>query len=173
MPWSTCGFGTEYFGRREVQPDGFYVTTEFVTAFGIPLVPLRSQQVREIGPEIFERDVGVRFVRQQYEVRGAPTHWRQVVNVYLGTMAFIVALVLVFVSATFILSDIDKGSATRVIGIALLGLALLMIAAVVYAIRRRKIRSGTSTGEEADTIYVDTRGVATRGPAATTTDDRL
>src|ERR1700722_2534230 len=172
MPWSTCGFGTEYFGQREVQPDGFYVTTEFVTAFGIPLVPLRSQQVREIGPEISRRGGGGWFIRQQYEVRAAPTHWRQAANVYLGTMGFIVALVLVFVSMALILSDIDNGPAARVIQIALLGLALVMIAAVVYAIRRRKIRSGTSTGEEADTIYVDTRGVATRGPAASTTDNR-
>ena len=53
MPWSICGFGTEYFGQRELQPYGSYVTTEFLTALGFPLLPLGSQRIRDVGPASF------------------------------------------------------------------------------------------------------------------------
>jgi hypothetical protein len=183
MPWSTCGFGTEYFGQRGPQPDGSYVTTEFVTAFGIPLVPLRSRRVREVGPEFFGRGGGWWIARQQYEVRAVPTNWRQVLNVYLGAMGFLLALVLAFVSPILLLGDFDKDPAGQLIGIALLVLAVGLIAVVVYAIRRRKVRlraewakmgsaARASTDKETDVIYVDTLGVATARSAATTGNTR-
>src|SRR5580658_7995146 len=183
MPWSTCGFGTEYLGQRELQPDGSYVTTEFFTAFGIPLVPLRSKRVREVGPEYFVPG-GVGWIsRQRYEVRDVPTSWRQVLNVYLGAMGFLLALVLAFIGPILLLSATDRDPAVRLGGIALLVLAAVTVAAVAYAIHRRKARlraewakmgraTGASPHQETDIIYVDTRGVATRRSTTTTSTNR-
>jgi hypothetical protein len=42
MPASINGFGTDFYGERDYHPDGSYITTEWVTAFYFPIIPLRS-----------------------------------------------------------------------------------------------------------------------------------
>jgi hypothetical protein len=88
--WSIYGFGTEYFSQRELRPDGSYVTTEFLTALDIPLVPLGSQRVREVGPASFGPGSVGWTSQQQYGVRAVPTNWRQVLNVYLGAIGLLI-----------------------------------------------------------------------------------
>ena len=46
MPTSLHGIGTGFYGKRDYQPDGSYITTEFVIFIGIPIVPLKSLRVR-------------------------------------------------------------------------------------------------------------------------------
>lgn len=140
MPWSVYGFGTEYLGQRELRPDGSYVTTEFFTVLGIPLVPLGSQRVRELGPGSFGPSVVGWTSQQQYEIRAVPTNWRQVLNVYLGAMGLLVTILLAFASPVLLLVATDKDPDVRLTGIILLVLAAVAIAAVVYALRRRKAR---------------------------------
>lgn len=49
MPTSLHGIGTTYYGKRDFEPDGSYITTEFVIFIGIPIVPLQSLRVRYVG----------------------------------------------------------------------------------------------------------------------------
>src|SRR6202035_1076193 len=49
MPYTFNGFGTKYYGQREPGEDGSYVTTLWVTALWIPLLPLGSYRVRPVG----------------------------------------------------------------------------------------------------------------------------
>jgi hypothetical protein len=46
MPTSFQGIGTTFYGQRDYQSDGSYITTEFIIFAGIPIMPLRSMRVR-------------------------------------------------------------------------------------------------------------------------------
>ena len=138
MPWSIYGFGTEYFGQRELRPDGSYVTTEFLTALSIPLVPLGSQRVREVGSGSFRPSAAGWTSQQHYEVRAVPTSWRQVLNVYLGAIGLLVAILLTLASPVLLRAATDKDPVVRLTGITLLVVAAVAIAAAVYLVSRRK-----------------------------------
>ena len=176
MPWSFNGFGTEYLGQRELQPDGSYVTTEFVTALGIPLIPLGSRRVREIGTASFGPGVVGWTSKRPYEVTAVPTNWRQVLNVYLGAMGVLVTVFLTLASPALFVAATESDPVVRLVGITLLILAGVAIAAVVYAIRRRKAGlraawskmggAGAGARDATDIIYVDARGVANRRSSA-------
>src|ERR1700730_15970190 len=49
MPTSNLGTGTQYYGKRDFWPDDSYTTTEFIAAFWVPLIPIRSLRVKRIG----------------------------------------------------------------------------------------------------------------------------
>ncbi|MBN1934092.1 MAG: hypothetical protein JW934_05485 [Anaerolineae bacterium] len=49
MPSSYNGIGTKYYGASDRQPDGSFVTTEWVILVNVPLIPLRSQRVTYLG----------------------------------------------------------------------------------------------------------------------------
>lgn len=49
MPTSLHGMGTAFYGKSDYQPDGSYITTEFVIFVGIPIAPLKSLRVRYAG----------------------------------------------------------------------------------------------------------------------------
>ena len=79
MPYSVNGFGTKYYGHRESAEDGSYITTLWITALFVPIVPLRSYRVLPVGK-------GTNLVihqRQNYRVLRVPLCWEQVWNVYL------------------------------------------------------------------------------------------
>jgi len=79
MPFTFNGFGTKFYGNRDVAEDGSYVTTEWITALYVPLVPLRSYRVRLVGQ-------GTNVVvhrSQSYQTVRVPLCWPQVRNVYL------------------------------------------------------------------------------------------
>lgn len=46
MPTLFQGFGTAFVGKRDFWPDGSYVTTEWIVAFCVPLVPTKSLRVK-------------------------------------------------------------------------------------------------------------------------------
>jgi hypothetical protein len=78
MPSSVNGTGTMYYGHREIDPDGSYVTTEWITFAWIPLVPLKSYRVLPHGQ-------GQNFLvyqSQGYSVRQVPVNGEQIRNVY-------------------------------------------------------------------------------------------
>lgn len=91
MPYTFNGCGTSYYGRRHPAEDGSYVTTLWVTAVWIPLLPLRSYRVRPVGK-------GTNVVvhsSQSYQVLRVPLCWPQVRNVYLWAIP-ILAVILYF-----------------------------------------------------------------------------
>jgi hypothetical protein len=88
MPYTLNGFGTAYYGKRDLAEDNSYVTTLWVAALWIPLFPLASYRVREAG-----KSTGWLVHRSQsYLAQRVPMCWEQVRNVY-----FIVAPILLVV----------------------------------------------------------------------------
>jgi hypothetical protein len=93
MPYSINGFGTKLLGERDFRQNGSYVTTQWVSIFWIPVLPLTSLRIRETGG--FEI---IGFADLQYTVlEELPVlHMKQVLSVYLFGASFIVWLVLGF-----------------------------------------------------------------------------
>lgn len=74
MPYTFNGFGTTDYGERDRAEDGSYITTEWVTAVWIPLVPLASYRVRPVGK-------GTNIIihsSQSYQTMRVPICWPQV-----------------------------------------------------------------------------------------------
>jgi hypothetical protein len=78
MAYSFNGIGTEYHGKREVQPDGSYITTKFFCLI-VPLIPIASYRVTEVGGQKFYFGGS----KQHYQSTQVPLNWKQVMNVYL------------------------------------------------------------------------------------------
>lgn len=96
MATNVVGFGTAFLGQRDYGPDGSYITTEFVTARYVPLVPLRSYRAVESANSF--RWVGPRagYARTDYRVQRQPLCWAQVGSVY-GTLALCVGSFSLFI----------------------------------------------------------------------------
>jgi hypothetical protein len=91
MPYTLNGCGTSYYGNRYPAEDGSYVTTLWVTALWVPLLPLGSYRVRPIG----KGTNVVVYNSQNYQTVRVPLCWPQVRNVYL-CITPILALILYF-----------------------------------------------------------------------------
>ena len=81
MPYTLNGCGTRYYGRRDESPDGSYVTTQWVTLFYIPLVPIASYRVLPVTG-------GYNYIvsrSRNFLVRKVPLCQQQVRNVYMVT----------------------------------------------------------------------------------------
>ena len=79
MPYTFNGFGTKYYGRREPGEDGSYLTTLWITALYIPVLPLGSYRVLPVGQ-------GTNYIihrSQNYQVLPVPLCWEQVWHVYM------------------------------------------------------------------------------------------
>ncbi len=89
MPFRFNGCGTSYYGRRDVADNGSYITTLWITGVWIPLLPLASYRVLQVGQ-------GTNIVvhsSQSYRAMRVPLCWQQVRNVYLcGSPILILAL---------------------------------------------------------------------------------
>ncbi|MCS7304748.1 MAG: hypothetical protein NZ602_06550 [Thermoguttaceae bacterium] len=84
MPYSINGIGTTFYGHRDDEPDGSYVTTEWLIFLFIPILPIRSFRVWPLGQRRFLGDFS-----QQYLAREVPLCRPQVVNVYLTTFVLL------------------------------------------------------------------------------------
>jgi hypothetical protein len=88
MAYSFNGIGTEYHGKREVNTDGSYITTKFFCICSIPLIPLSSYRVVELG--------GRRYYfggsSQQYRTMQVDLNWKQIGNIFLVEALIIGAL---------------------------------------------------------------------------------
>lgn len=79
MPYTLNGFGTRYYGRRDPADDGSYITTLWITALYVPILPLGSYRVLPVGQ-------GTNWVvhrSQNYHVLRIPLCWDQVWHVYM------------------------------------------------------------------------------------------
>jgi hypothetical protein len=79
MPYTFNGFGTKYYGRREAAEDGSYLTTLWITALYVPILPLGSYRVLPVGQ-------GTNWVvhrSQSYQVLPVPLCWEQVWHIYM------------------------------------------------------------------------------------------
>ena len=83
--FSINGIGTTLYGREE-QDDGSYFTTQWITFFWIPLLPIGSYHV-------LDWDSDSAF-RTNYEMREMPFNWKQIGKIYLILFSFILLIVL-------------------------------------------------------------------------------
>ena len=79
MPYTMNGFGTRYYGKRDLAADGSYITTLWITGLYVPIFPLGSYRVKPVGQ-------GTNYVvhrSQSYQVVKVPLCWEQVWHVYM------------------------------------------------------------------------------------------
>lgn len=88
MAFSLNGCGTSYRGVRYL-PDGSYITTIWITALWIPIIPLRS--VRVLNEE--ERWGGAAFNGRKFSSVPAPLDFRTISQAYAIGIGAIVAMV--------------------------------------------------------------------------------
>ena len=89
MPYSINGFGTTYYGHREEEPDRSYITTCWITAIFLPLVPIGSYRIWPSNESSRFTIVGV---PGEYLVRRTPLNLRQIANVYLVFYGWLILL---------------------------------------------------------------------------------
>jgi hypothetical protein len=80
MPIAINGFGTAYCGKSDEDANGVYVTTVFVVALYVPIIPLASYLVRPYGGAIDGRPF---LYDQSFDALQVPMNWKQVISVYL------------------------------------------------------------------------------------------
>jgi len=79
MPSTLNGTGTKYYGKREVDIGGTYVTTKWLVIFWVPVLPLSSWRVYLLDEERIS--LANRRVEQTFEANPVPLSWKQVANV--------------------------------------------------------------------------------------------
>jgi len=79
MPYTLNGFGTKYYGKRDPGQDGSYITTMWITALYVPIVPLGSYRVLPVGDGT---NWGVHR-SQNFRVLRQPLCWEQVWRIYM------------------------------------------------------------------------------------------
>jgi len=82
MAASIQGIGTAFIGKRDFDPDGSYVTTEWVVFLYLPLVPLRSLRMEKTDRKS-KNWFPILSSTSTFDVtaRGRP-NWKQVLCVY-------------------------------------------------------------------------------------------
>jgi len=79
MAFTFNGFGTKFYGEGDLRPDGSFITTEWITAVYIPVIPLRSFRLARAKAGV---NVVV-FQSQSYAVfEKLPIFWPQVGRIY-------------------------------------------------------------------------------------------
>jgi hypothetical protein len=88
MAFTLNGFGTMFYGEGDRHPDGSFITTEWVAAAYVPLIPLRSYRVaRNVAADVN----AIVFHSHGYHVlEKLGIWWPQVIRIY-GFLAFLVA----------------------------------------------------------------------------------
>jgi hypothetical protein len=98
MPFSFNGIGTTYYGKRDVQVDNSFITTEWIIFVYVPIIPIGSFRVKITG-----NSADFSFYQStNYLVSRVPLNWRQVRNVY----ATIAAVVGAFITGIVVLTVI-------------------------------------------------------------------
>lgn len=80
MPRSINGTGTLYYGSAEPHPDGSSITTEWITLFWLPLIPLRSMRIWYVGQE--KKPWWSNQTVTHYKVLRVPLHIPHVIKAY-------------------------------------------------------------------------------------------
>jgi hypothetical protein len=75
MPYTINGCGTKYYGRRDQESDGSYITTEWIVFLFLPLMPIGSYRVQLLKSALMS---------SEYHIWKVPLQWRQILNVYLA-----------------------------------------------------------------------------------------
>lgn len=111
------GLGTGLYGKRNIEPDGSFVTTIWVVLLWIPLIPLKSLRVKYVG----ESTILMGWSQSYVVLNESRPDIRQVINIYSFMASFFVGFEI-----------LDLIHATPWVGYA----ALLLWVCTPWAIRR-------------------------------------
>ncbi len=94
MPFTFNGTGTKYYGSRERDIGGTYITTQWIVVLGVPLLPLNSWRVypRDEGQFHDHRplvNADASHTTQDFDAKRVPLNWKQVLNVYAVTIPLV------------------------------------------------------------------------------------
>ena len=95
MPFTLKGCGTKFYGKRDEDTDGSYITTEWITLAYLPLIPLRSFRICPTG----KGTNAIVYNSQEFRAQKVPLNKRQVRNIYAVSGPILVAIVGVLVIA--------------------------------------------------------------------------
>lgn len=77
MPESVNGFGTAFYGKCDIEPDGSYITTEFNIILFVPFSAVASYRVKPVDQST--DSWGIIFsTTKQYMIKEVPLHKKQV-----------------------------------------------------------------------------------------------
>jgi hypothetical protein len=79
MPVTINGFGTTYYGERDYTENGSFITTEWITAGYIPILPLKSIRVARSQQNVA---IFVYTSEGYYLLEKVPLCWPQVLSTY-------------------------------------------------------------------------------------------
>jgi len=134
MSVSICGCGTELYGKRNFAYDGSYLTTEWVTIFLIPIIPIRSLRVKDTSNVTGAWYFVYGWTSREFVIcRRQSLSLRQVAFTYIyviGLLIFLLTLVVVDVLPA------DSVWLCRIFIVALGGLWLL----IPWVLRRKALR---------------------------------
>src|SRR5262245_41757667 len=88
MPATVFSCGTKFYGKRDFQSDGSFVTTEWIIAGYVPLIPLHTLRVRVEGEQGLIFPIVYRSTDYRVLAKGRP-QLKQVLYIY-GYVLFVV-----------------------------------------------------------------------------------
>src|SRR5581483_2626236 len=91
MPRTFNGIGTKFYGKRDIDPDGSYITTEFHCVLDIPLIPICSYRVHPIDEKKSNWFLFFGSTSQNYVAQKVELNKHQIRNIYLA-MLFVLFL---------------------------------------------------------------------------------
>ena len=89
MARSLVGCGTKFYGQRDFDPDGSFITTEWVVILSIPLIPLRSLRVQQQGRSKLRFGLGWSWTTDYLINEKLSPSWKQVLCTYGLAIALI------------------------------------------------------------------------------------
>jgi len=152
MPFTYNGFGTKYYGEADHHPDGSFITTEWITAAYIPLIPLRSYRLVHSGNPFEDSFACVTFA----VLDELPLIWSQVLRVYsfLLCSGAWYAISIWFFFSKFALDDLFVSHRTAAVLLLIAFIATLATPLLIlWLVRRRSmLKVGVKPRELGDNI---------------------
>ena len=125
------GFGTTFVGECDYEPDGTYVTTAWIVALWIPLIPLYSARVLSIDSSILSGAT--------YQIIKQPVHWGQARRIWAYTLG-IPALLALFVWMAGVLDSLSPLAVGAMFAYALLPFFLRYRACKAIGLRYKELK---------------------------------
>jgi hypothetical protein len=153
------GCGDVFYGERDYWPDGSYLTTRWLALLYVPLVPLESLRVRELGSAKTEYHGPIVSTSQNYRVyAAAEPHKRQVFFVY-GFLTFVAAWMWGLLWTAVNVLHVDKlpknWDTVVLVVIVLFGVAVAF--SIVWAVRRWGHERATGSAPTMEQCRADAR----------------
>lgn len=83
--------GTTLYGKKDVKPDGSYVTTKWFVIMMLPIVPIGTYRVWRTGPANMIRVFYIN--RNEFKMEEVKPNWPQILLTFFSFWGFMVIIV--------------------------------------------------------------------------------